>query len=83
VSSPHARDLAAGHERQLLGCEVVVVALVGVGEVHSRARDPDEDLALAGLGHGEVDELEDLGPTELLSAGWRAWGRDPTRGPNA
>ena len=41
----HAGDLAAGHERQLLGREVVVAALMGVGEVHARARDPDEDLA--------------------------------------
>ena len=62
----HAGHLAARHERQLLGREVVVAALVGVGEVHTRARDPDEDLAVAGLGDGQVDELQDLGAAELL-----------------
>ena len=79
----HAGHLAARHERQLLGREVVVAALVGVGEVHTRARDPDEDLALAGLGDGEIDELQDLRAPELLLLDGAHGGLDPTGAPNA
>ena len=62
----HARHLAAGDHRQRLLGDVLVLALVRVGEVDACARDADEHLAGAGLGFRRVDETEDLGPAELL-----------------
>src|SRR6185295_105259 len=62
----HARDLGAGDERQLRLRQVLVAALVGVGVVDPRARDADEDLAVAGLGDRDVDEPEHLRAAELL-----------------
>ncbi len=62
----HAGDLGAGHERQLRLGQVGVLALVGVGEVQTGARDPDEDLAVPRRRHREVDELEHVGAAELL-----------------
>ena len=59
-------DLAAGDQRQLRLGQVVVLALVGVGEVHPGAHDLDDDLVGPGLGVGKVDDLEHLGATELL-----------------
>ncbi len=61
----HARDLGARHERQLGGGEVLVAALVGVGEVHARARDLDQHLARPGHRRGQLDELQHLRPAEL------------------
>ena len=61
----HARDLRAGHERQLVLGEVRVRAPVRVGEVQPRAGDADEDLAAARLGDRQLDELEHLGPAVL------------------
>jgi hypothetical protein len=64
--SPSARDLRARDERQLGRGEVLVAALVGVGEVDPGARDADQHLAVAGLGDRHVVEPEHLRATELL-----------------
>ena len=65
-SGVRAGDLAAGRQRQGLLGEVVVAGRVGVGEVDPAARDVDDDLAVAGLGVGQLDELHHLGAAELL-----------------
>jgi sugar/nucleoside kinase (ribokinase family) len=62
----HARDLGAGDQRERRLGEVLVAALVGVGEVDPRARDADQHLAVAGLWDRELGELEHLGAAELL-----------------
>ena len=61
----HARDLRAGHQRQLVARDVAVRAPMRVGEVHARERDADQHLAVRGLGHRQVDELQHLGPAVL------------------
>jgi hypothetical protein len=38
---------------------------VGVGEVDARARHVHDDLAIGGLGVGQIDELHLLGPAEF------------------
>ena len=58
-----------GDQRQRLLGEVVVAGRVGVGEVDAGARDVDDDLAVAGLGVGQLDELHHLGPAELARSG--------------
>ena len=60
----HARDLGAGNQRQRLALDVLVLALVGVGEVHPGAADPDQHLPVCGLRHGDLDQLQDLRATE-------------------
>ena len=61
VALERARDLGPGDERQVVALHVLVAARVRVGEVHSRARDAHEQLAVGGLGHRSVlDELEHL-----------------------
>ena len=60
-----ARHLAAQDERQLALGHVLVLALVGVAEVHARARHADQQLALAGDRVGHVGDPEHLGAAEL------------------
>ena len=62
---PHARDLAAGDQRQVLLLDVAVLALVGVGEVDPGAATWIRTWSLAGLRDGKVDELQDLRAAEL------------------
>jgi hypothetical protein len=62
---PHPDDLAAGHDGQLGLGDVRVLAGVGVGVVHPRPGDADEDLVRAGRGDRDVDEVEHLGSAEL------------------
>ena len=66
-SGVRPEDLAARDHRQGLLGQVVVAGGVRVGEVDARPCDLDHDLALAGLGVGDIDELHDLGAPELLN----------------
>ena len=59
-------NLTAEHQRHLVAGEVRVLALMGVGEVQAGARHLDQNLAFAGLGLGQVDDLEHLGAAELF-----------------
>ena len=66
VPSRTPGHLRARDQRQLVAREVGVLARVGVGEVHPRARDADQHLAVARLGHrGVLDQLEHLRPAPL------------------
>ncbi len=62
----HARDLGPGHQRQLARGEVLVAALVGVGEVHAGQRHVDQHLGRAAVRLAQLDELQHLRATELL-----------------
>src|SRR4051794_33706652 len=61
-----ARHLAPEHQGQLELGEVGVLALMGVAEVEARSGDVDQHLAIAGLGIGQIDDLQDLGSAELV-----------------
>ncbi len=60
----HARDLGARDQRQRLTLDVLVLALMGVGEVQPGTADPDQHLPVSGLRHGQLDQLQDLRATE-------------------
>ena len=74
------RHLAAGHEREIELGHVGVLARVSVCEVDARARHLHELLAGAGLGLGEVHQLEHLGASELCDL-HRSHGRRRLRCP--
>ena len=61
-----SRNLSAEHERHLALGHVLALALVGVAEVHARARDAHEQLAIPGLRVGDLGHRQHLGPPELL-----------------
>ena len=61
----HPRHLSAGDQRQARLLDVGVRAGVGVGEVQARPADADQHLLGTGLGHGQLGQLQHLGPPEL------------------
>ena len=62
-----AGDVPAEHERRLAD-EQAAIAVHRVDRVHARRVHTDGDLADAGLGGGEGDDLEDLRSAELVLA---------------
>jgi hypothetical protein len=59
-----ADELRARRERQLLGGQVGVLDLVGVGEVDAGRGDVVQLLPRTGLRFGHVDDVQDLRPAE-------------------
>ena len=63
--SQRADNLSAGDEGQRLCGQIGVLRSMRVGVVHAARRDCEDLEAGHGLRIGKLDELEDLGPTEL------------------